>query len=330
MADDSPVPAHVRAQWRRLARSLAVAFAILGLLFLSLFVYARTWPPLVVIAGNSMQHGNASSSLGAMDVGDVVLVQAVTSPADLVTYVQGRATGYSTYGDYGDVVVIRDLEDPEGSRVVHRALMLVTWNVTACAACYDVPELNLLSDSEWDAWNATGNATGTPTDEPFGLTRFVLRGAGWTRDQVIDFSMWRIQVRISGAGLLTMGDNNVFTYPATKFDLWIVPLSEVVGKARGEIPWFGLIGLTLSPNEEGCCESWGSTDSRRGASENSWRSLEVSLLVLLAAGSTGVFLPRYLRRGLGPHAGKQRKGGLMRGTGAEDPRSATADRRGRN
>ncbi len=327
MADDPPVPAHVRAQWRRLARSFAVAFLILGVLFLSLFVYARTWPPLVVVAGNSMQHGNASSSFGTMDVGDVVLVQTVTSPADLVTYVQGRATGYSTYGDYGDVVVIRDLDNSEGSRVVHRALMLVTWNVTACPTCYDVPELRLLADSEWDGWNVTGNATGVPTNEPFGLTRFVLRDAGWTHDQFIDFSMWRIQVRISGAGLLTMGDNNVFIYPATKFDLWIVPLSEVIGKARGEIPWFGLIGLTLSPNAEGCCEAWGSTNSPRGASENSWRSLEVSLLVFLAVGIAGTFLPGYLRRGPGSRA-RRKRGRLANQGGAEDPRSAaTKDHR---
>ena len=140
MADNSPVPAHVRAQWRRLGRNLGIGFLILGIAFAGLLLYLQTWPVFVVIGSPSMQHGNDTSAVGVMDVGDIVLVQKVSSPTDLVSYVRGRATGYATYGDYGDVAVLRDLEDvPAGKYVLHRPLAYVVWNVRSSNAPSKLP-----------------------------------------------------------------------------------------------------------------------------------------------------------------------------------------------
>lgn len=315
MADEPRILPEVRAQWGRLARNLLVGFLILGILFSGLLLYLQTWPVFVVVGGPSMQHGNGTSYVGVMDVGDIVLVQKVASTTGLVSYVRGRATGYATYGDYGDVAVIRDLEDvPAGRYVLHRPLAYVVWNVTACSVCYDLPELLLLDDTEWDGWNVTGNATGVETNEPFGLVRFVLRGAGWKHDLTIDFEMWTMKLRISGAGILTLGDNNLYLFPAG-WDLWVVPFSELVGKAVGEIPWFGLLSLTLAPEPSRCCEFWGSTHPDRGAPADSWRALELSLVGLSAAVAATVALSWYLdrrRKIRGENMGKQRSRGRTR------------------
>jgi len=278
------MPAHLRrAQWRRLGKTLGLAFLLPGIVFSGILLYAGTWPAFIAVGSASMQHDDNASAFGVMDVGDVVLIQAISSPDELVTYVEGRATGYATYGDFGDVVILRDLDVVVNQGLVlHRALTSVVWNITACLTCYDVPELRLLDNSEWDAWNATGNATGIPTDEPLGLVRFVLRDAGWRQDREIDFRMWEIRLRVSGAGILTLGDNNLYPEP-TGFDKWIVPLSEVVGVARGEIPWFGLVPLTLFPEPLRCCAAWGSTDPDLGAPANSWRSLEIALIAIVGS-----------------------------------------------
>lgn len=300
MSDEARLSLEVRAQWRRLGRNLLLGFVTLGVVFAGLVLYLQTWPILFVVSSPSMQHGNDTSAVGVMDVGDIVLVQQVASPGDLVSYVRGRTMGYTTYGDYGDVAVIRDLEEVPAARyVLHRPLAYVVWNVTACSVCYDIPELGLLDDSEWDGWNVTGNMTGVETNEPYGLVRFVLRGAGWKRDLTIDFEMWTMKLRISGAGILTLGDNNLYLFPEG-WDLWVVPYSELVGKAVGELPWLGLVSLTLAPEPSRCCEFWGSTHPDRGAPATSWRSLELTLVGLLVAVATSLAVTWHMdrRRGL--------------------------------
>jgi len=262
-----------RQEWRRLGRDLLIVAILFGILLGGLFSYTRTWPPMVVIDSSSMQHG-VESSIGVIDTGDLILVQAVSSRADITTYVEGRATAYATYGDFGDVIVFRDPDEPESPvPIIHRPIAFVHWN--ASAGGYDVPDLALLPSTDWSALDAAGR----PTTNPFGLSAFVLHRAGWKQDLSIAFDLNRILVRASEDGFLTMGDNNAYT-TLTKSDLWVVPLPTILGRARGEIPWFGLLKLTLFPQQSGCCEAWGSTDPVRGAPANSWAALDVSLVLL--------------------------------------------------
>jgi len=258
-----------------------------------LFAYAGTATPLFVVESNSMQHGSEESRFGVLDTGDVFIAQAVRSRSDVITYLEGRATGYSTYGDFGDVIVF---PEPGGPPVpfVHRAMAYVRWNETAKA--FDVEDLALLDDAEWDAWDANG----VPTDRPFGISQFVLHGAGWRRDLDIYFNLTRgerslVVGGVGAEGFLTMGDNNAYT-TLTKVDRWVVPASSVLARARGEIPWFGLLRLTLFPSEQGCCEAWGSTDPERGAPANSWTSLTVSLGLLIGTPAALAILDFYLGR----------------------------------
>src|SRR2546428_8276368 len=89
-----------------LGRDVILAVAIVGIAIGSIFAYSGVWPPMVVVESGSMQHSSSASYLGVIDTGDLVLVQAVDSDPGLVTtYVQGRATGYDTYSNYGDVIV---------------------------------------------------------------------------------------------------------------------------------------------------------------------------------------------------------------------------------
>lgn len=261
---------------RRLKRNLVLVVVGFAVVLSSLVLYARVWPPMIGVDSNSMSHDPDVSAFGPIDTGDILLIQTVTFPGDIVTYVEGRRSGYATYGDFGDIVVFEDPERLSPARIVHRALAYVTWNLTACGACYDLPALADLPGSDWDAWDLRG----FPTEIPRGITRFVIRGAGWAQDFDIAFFSSQILTRTSGAGLLTMGDWNVYDAPF-QVDPWIVPLSEVHGVARGEIPWFALLQLTISPGPFGCCEAWGSVNRDYGAPANSWLGLEISLAVLI-------------------------------------------------
>ena len=60
--------------------------------------------PFSVVMSESMQHDDTRSQIGCIDTGDVVIVQS-PEKADIVSYVEGTITGYSTFGDYGSVII---------------------------------------------------------------------------------------------------------------------------------------------------------------------------------------------------------------------------------
>src|SRR3972149_5875447 len=88
-----------------LTRDIAIAAILVALIFGGMFAYAQVWPPVVVVESGSMQHSATRSYLGVIDTGGMVLVQAVHSRSDVVTYVEGRVSGHETYGNYGDVII---------------------------------------------------------------------------------------------------------------------------------------------------------------------------------------------------------------------------------
>lgn len=286
-----PPPANVAAR-KRLVRDLLLTGAVFAIVVGSLIGYTRTWPPALVVDSNSMQHGDASSALGVADTGDIVLLQAVGGRGDVVTYLEGRATGYATYGDFGDVIAFAFPLSP-GAVGIHRALAYVIWNGTARG--YDVPDLNLLPKSEWSAWD-TSNAS---TDQPYGLSRFEVRDAGWRSGATLRANLtlggWTLLVGAGETGFVTLGDNNAYRSPIN-VDRWIVPLPTIVGRARGEIPWLGLVRLVIAPDPEGCCASWGSTDPVRGAPANSWAALDTSLILMASLPAAWIGAWAYLDR----------------------------------
>jgi signal peptidase len=251
-----------------LLRDLAVAFLLVAIVMASLFAFTRVWPPMVVVESSSMQHSSTESFVGVIDTGDIVLVQSVLGRRDVVTYVEGRASGYTTYGDYGDVIIFRKFGREDLTPVIHRAIMFLEWNETAQG--FDVPSLLVLERGiDWDS----------NKPEPFGLGRgdhVVLKGVTFrSLDIVFRFDPF-VSFATSAScpdpcsGYITMGDNNAAG--SGGYDSWIVKEEWVVGRARGEIPWFGLLKLVLSGQF-----SWGD----RAAPANSWTSLTVALILLV-------------------------------------------------
>src|SRR3972149_4643211 len=127
-----PWPKSSRQQAILFGRDLLIAFLVVALVMAALFAYTRVWPPMVVVESASMQHSNTESSIGVIDTGDLVLVQGVAAAGDVVTYIEGRATGHSTYGDYGDVIVfIKPGAASASTPLIHRAMAYVVRNETA-------------------------------------------------------------------------------------------------------------------------------------------------------------------------------------------------------
>ncbi|MEM3252454.1 MAG: S26 family signal peptidase, partial [Thermoplasmata archaeon] len=108
-------------------RALLIVIIAIALIFIALFAYSGIWPPVVIIESSSMQHGS-QWQYGVINTGDMVIVKKVTSVSDIITYVQGRETGYKSYGDYGNVIIYTS---QSGMSIIHRAIFYVaSWNNT--------------------------------------------------------------------------------------------------------------------------------------------------------------------------------------------------------
>lgn len=277
-SDEGAAEEHDRAKgadWKPWARNVAVILIVLGVVLGGAFLYAGTWPPFVIAESPSMQHSETTSSIGTIDVGDVVFVQAAPLRVDIITYVQGRSARYSTYGDYGDVVIFRVPHDLSAGPVAHRAIMYVIPNGTGT----DVPDLAGLPTNEWQ-----GYRDGVPVSGARDLTSVTIDQMGYDHDRAITFDLAHFLQAFPGrAGYVTMGDLNVYrdctAQPVSCVSLydtsWFPAQSDIMGVVRGEIPWIGLVKLLLLPTAT-CAHGWADPC----APLNSWDDLAFSLAIL--------------------------------------------------
>ncbi len=256
--------------WKSWVRDIAIAVLIMAIILGAIYAYTGIWPPLVVVESSSMQHSSSESYIGVIDTGDLVFVQQAPTRADVTTYVQGRATGYSTYGDFGDVIIFRLYSRPQDTPIIHRAIMYVIPNGTAGSTAFgDVPDLKSLPAADWVGYDAGGQATHVP----YHMEAVEILDMGYKHLNITFNFSDLVQFWSRGPAYLTMGDHNAPTYDKT----WSPAQGDIIGHARGEIPWFGLIKLILSPAPT-CCQGWGDPN----APANSWSSLAVALAFLVA------------------------------------------------
>jgi signal peptidase len=277
-----------KAFWKGLARDVIVAAIIVALFLGGMYAYAGVWPPLVVVESSSMQHGDLTSYIGVIDTGDMVFQQAAPGRSSVITYLEGRASGYMTYGDYGDVIIFR--RAGSATPVIHRAIMYITLHPNNGTA--DVQNIADLPTTEWDARNLAG-----PTRNTAYLRTLRVQHMGFNRNINLTFNFATISPGADRSGYVTMGDNNLFAACGSLYrddcgsgydTFSIARVQDVQGRARGEIPWLGLLKLTLQPTDT-CCSVWGDPE----APKNSWDSLVVTLIFLLAL----PFIIEYAGRG---------------------------------
>ncbi len=264
-----------KANWKSWARTAGGIVIALGVVLGSIYAYTGVWPPLLIAESSSMQHGDTTSHIGTIDTGDLVLVQAASTRADVITYIQGRSIGYSTYGDSGDVIVFRLAQNPSATPIIHRAVMYLIPNGTGA----DVPDLADLPTTEWQGYRDGVRVSGTGD-----LTTVTVHHMGYDHDLDITFDLsYFVQSFPGHAGYITMGDNNAYhdcsrqPIPCTTpYDTsWFPAQGDIIGHARGEIPWFGLVKLVLLPTAT-CAHGWADPC----APLNSWDDLALGFAVI--------------------------------------------------
>lgn len=247
-----------------------VALAIIVVLLVGLFAFTQNWPPMYVVESNSMQHG-FSDQVGLINTGDLVLAQKVSS-ASVVTYFTGLQRGYTTYGEYGDVLLYYPGGASGGVPIIHRALLSVTVNADRSVS---IPELaGQPCGAAADAvYRVSSTANGCGTNHIGGS--LTLLHVGW-RSATVYVPLAALG---SSSGFLTMGDNNFDPQNTSIADpdqpslALLVQSGWIVGVARGMLPWFGSIKLLLEGSSaEVPVQSW------------EWIGVTVVSLLLIAFG----------------------------------------------
>lgn len=268
-------------------RDIAVAGGIVLLLLASIWVYTgQPFPsqaPLVVVESGSMMHGRCPSGeqrncdsaisakdpsggrVGTIDPGDLVLVKDVDGYGDVETAFGGGDR--SGYGGHGDVIVYKKEErygaaPSSGTPIIHRAMLLIEvadgcqpLHADPARACvFRIPEtcnVQLFATfvEEGPNWQEYCAGSSAPIrlrlhrgDLHLELQAFPCEGGSCPNE--------------FHSGFITKGDNNLgFDQSRSSQPITCCPvdLAHVVGKARGEIPWFGLIKLALYGNANYAC-----------------------------------------------------------------------------
>ncbi|MFO7990824.1 MAG: S26 family signal peptidase [Thermoplasmata archaeon] len=244
-------------------KDILIAFIIIGIILSALFTYSGRWPPMVVIESSSMSHSE-ESQIGLIDTGDIVIVRT-SDRDDIVTYLEGRADGYSKYGQYGDVIIYRPMGSISKTPIIHRPVMYLELNESGRS--FDIPALGDLEYGEDWACNLGEHyrsINGTVTIYDYGF-----------REAQVRINLG--QLILSGynhSGYITMGDNNVSPQSGGHYDqgygICPAPIKDewVEGKARGELPWFGIMKLAYM-------------DKTREVPSNSWNNLAISLVLIV-------------------------------------------------
>lgn len=225
-----------------IAKDIVIAFAIMIVVVVSLWIYTGNWPPLVVVESQSMMH-DTDSELGAIDTGDLVLVKAVDQDDihnEITTWVDHKDTHYGTYGD----VIIYKKNGGKDTPVIHRAVVWLEANYTEYnentqnGASYDIPSMKLYGQTGKISIQGYPDFQGG--DDKITLTLdlgdILLRAKKVSQKPL--------------SGFITKGDNNgnqmdqfYLTDESTGNLINPIRPQWIIGKAQGELPWFGLMKL---------------------------------------------------------------------------------------
>ena len=184
-----------------------------------------------VVMSQSMQHDQYKSSLGIIDTGDVVLVKDVEH-SKIESFVMGTQTGYSTFGDYGSVVIY----DRGNSKnpVIHRAILWIDYD--SSTGTWSSEELKNYK-GQWYCVTSDGRTTKDWTDIS-GTIYF----EGLTQSQKnVSISLGKL----TSSGFLTMGDNvanTTFDQNAGITD-HLISMNNINSVPFQEIPWLGTLKI---------------------------------------------------------------------------------------
>ena len=187
--------------------------------------------PFSSVMSESMQHDDTRSSIGCIDTGDTVIV-ALPEKTEIQSYIEGSHSGFSTFGDYGSVVIYEHWSNK--NPVIHRAIVWLDYNPAT------------------DTWSAPSlkNYEGEWHDSSFDKDCMDLHGTLVFSDitqshKNVSFNLDSLQNKASG--FLTLGDNPVTnnSFDQSSPGSYLVSMDKINSVAIHELPWIASLKILL-------------------------------------------------------------------------------------
>ncbi len=242
----------MKTENRDLIISVGVVLVIVVGAYAGLVLYTGFTSPFSVVMSQSMQDDPYQSELGSIDTGDVVITLS-PEKANIQGFIEGTQTGFSTFGDYGSVIIYE--RGNNQNPVIHRAILwldyvgeemqTVTSNgetIERMVTIWSAPSLAGYQ-GEWYYIDHNGNrVTGNSTnwDHITGTLGF------------IDITKAKKDVSVNldrvgtESGFITMGDNIGNNYfDQTSIVDSLVSMNDIRSVPVFEIPWIGALKILL-------------------------------------------------------------------------------------
>lgn len=214
---------------------------IFSMIIGGLYVASGVNPPFTVVKSASMQHDDDKSMLGVIDTGDMVVVKD-TSKMSITSYVEGYASGYTNFGNYGDVIIYDRGEDK--NPVIHRAIIWMDYNGNGT---WSAPALKDYNDNDGKPlWSATG---GNDYNNLSGILTFnELNSERGKYSDPVTINLDNLSTASPQSGYLTKGDNNSGFDQMTSIIPTTISEDMIKSVAWLEVPWLGSVKLYLNDN----------------------------------------------------------------------------------
>src|SRR3989337_664439 len=95
-----------------LLRDLLFVISVVAIFSSVSYITLGLWTPMVAVESGSM--------IPNIQIGDIIFVESI-SKADIITYVEGKNKDYTTFGEYGEVILYRPYGREGVTPIIHRA-----------------------------------------------------------------------------------------------------------------------------------------------------------------------------------------------------------------
>ena len=219
-------------QTKIMLTSVVLFLAIVFGGFAAVKLYSDVDKMFTTVQSESMQH-SGESSIGTIDTGDMIILK--NKDKGFTTYIEGRQNGYTSFGEYGDVVVYSK-DNGTGNPIIHRLFIYLEYTGSGWSA----PSLE---NYPLDLWSCT---SGTDTSNLSGVLTFRDIGYG---NITVSINLDSLPTH---SGYLTKGDNasTNTVFDQLSINNGLVQFDDIRSVAWIEIPWGGVIKMYMNGNLE--------------------------------------------------------------------------------
>ena len=107
---------HSDSFWAGLFRDVLFVVAVVAIFSSVSHVALGLWTPMVAVESESM--------IPHIQIGDIILVESVDRK-EIITYMEGKQLNYTSFDNFGDVILYKPYGREEVTPIIHRAMYFV-------------------------------------------------------------------------------------------------------------------------------------------------------------------------------------------------------------